>query len=326
MFLLVTDLHLDSNPANEYRWQVFDWIKLALSQHEISHTFCLGDIVDRKDRFPGAFINRLLFDLKRISPIDVMQGNHDMTLHPPAFFSFVNEEFLSSRINYITKPTEFNSKLLLLPFSPKPKTEWQSINLRSYKCVFMHATVTGATENNQIFENPTFPMLPGDVKFYSGDIHTAQVVRNVTYVGCPHPIKFGDRFPCRMLVIDENTFEIVHEIITSPPRRLMLDVKSIDDLLKIKVVDGDQAKIRFSCDPSEIDKFGEIEAAIAAWSERTGIEIASTEVIVNSDFDAVLNVYQDHEGLLRQFAEHEGLSDDLVDVGLSLLEEAKEAA
>jgi hypothetical protein len=322
MYLLFTDLHLDDNPANEYRWEVFEEVRKAKSQFSISHVHCLGDFVDRKDHFSAAFINRLIAELKQVSPITILRGNHDTPLHPPSYFSFWTEEFLNSPINYVSEPTAFNSKLLLLPFSARPKVDWKDLRLRDYKSVFMHATVTGAvTENGQVMENKNFPLLPGGVKYYSGDIHTQQKVGNVEYVGCPHPVKFGDSFRCRMLVIDEDTFEIVHEIETSPQRRLMVDISSIDDLLKIRVRKGDQVKLRVICGPSEIGGFGEFEYEVARWASEKGITVAGTEVIVDSELNRDVDINQTPEVILKQFAEHEGLAEDMVETGLGLLRE-----
>jgi hypothetical protein len=322
MYLLFTDTHWDDNPVNEYRWQIFDKIEEIKTQYPITHTFNLGDAVDRKDRFTGAFVNRLFEHLKQVAPITILRGNHDTTLRPPNYFDFMSEEFLRSKINYVAKPVPFNDGLLLLPFSAKPKEDWKGLNFRDYKAVFMHATVTGAIiENGQVMENRGFPMIPGDVKFYSGDVHVPQDVRNITYVGCPYPIKFGDRFPCRILLLDEDTFLIMEEIKLTPPRKLMVDIRDIEGLEKIRVRQGDQVKIRFSCNPADIDSFGQTEAAILRWAKEHGVTIAGTEVIVGSTYNRDVDTNQTPEMILRRFAEHEGLTEDMLGIGLILLKE-----
>jgi hypothetical protein len=322
MFLLTTDWHLTDNPDNEYRWQVFGAVRQAKTRYPISHVFGLGDMIDRKDRFPSSFINRLVEESSTIAPFSWMRGNHDTTLHPPSFFSFMSDPFFRADVRYINEPTIWNPDLLLLPFSAKPKEDWRQFDLRSFKSVFMHATVKGAvTENGQVMEGTGFPMLPGSVKFYSGDVHVPQKVRNVEYVGCPHPIKFGDRFPCRMLLLDEQTFHVVDEIKLSPPRKLMLEIKSIDDLAKVRIRQGDQVKIRFTCDPSAIGEFGSTEAALNSWARESGASIAGTEVIVQSTRSENVDTNQTPETILTQFAEKEEIADDLLGIGLSLLRE-----
>jgi len=322
MHLLFTDTHWDDQPVNEYRWLVFDAIRQVKTQYPISMVFLLGDAVDRKDNSSGAFINRLLNELKSVAPIIILRGNHDTNLHPPPYFSFLSTEFLKHSIEYISEPTEFADSLLLLPFTSYPKEDWKDLGLTKYKSVFMHQTITGAvTENGQVMESRSFPILPGRVKFYSGDIHVPQQIRNVTYVGCPHPIKFGDKYPCRMLMLDEETYEIVGEIPLSPPRKLMLDIRSIEDLAAYGPRPGDQVKIRLTVQPDAVDGFGEDEAAIAAWAKQNGVTIAGTEVIVNTGFDRDVDINQTPEAILRSFADSEGLTSELLQVGLDLLNE-----
>ena|SRR6516162_5969464 len=82
MYLLTTDLHLDDQSANEYRWQIFDYRRSAKAQHDVSQIFLLGDPVDRKDRFTAAVINRLLAQLKTVAPI--AEINYDTRMRRPA--------------------------------------------------------------------------------------------------------------------------------------------------------------------------------------------------------------------------------------------------
>src|SRR5262252_274304 len=282
MNLLVTDLHLDDNPENDYRWAVWEQILPAVIQHRIERVFILGDWVDRKDRYSAAFINRLMTEVYRIAGrafLIVLRGNHDTAMAPPSYF-----DFLASPIEnfmYVTAPLPMHGEpLLLLPFTKTPKEDWQHLNLGNYKAVFMHATVTGATvENGTVMENTNFPVLPRDVKFYSGDVHVPQKVRNVTYVGAPHPIKYGDSYPCRMLVLDR-AYDIVNEISLSPPRKLIVDITDPSQLARLQTRHGDRIKIRYACSPEAIEAWGHDEQVIAAWAEERGITIAGTEVVV----------------------------------------------
>ena len=53
-----------------------------------------------------------------------------------------------------------------------------------------------------------------------------------------------------MLLLDEQTFDVAGQIDLSPPRKLMLDIKSVDQLAKIRTAPGDQVKIlasRLAC-------------------------------------------------------------------------------
>jgi hypothetical protein len=327
MNLLVTDLHLDDNPDNEYRWAIWDHIHQAVIQHHIETVFILGDWVDRKDRFTARFINRLFDEVYRLcgqAGLVVLRGNHDTAMTPPSYFDFMASGPIAG-FEYITSPRPFSHQdmsappVLLLPFTAAPKTDWAGLNLADYMAAFMHATVTGAVvENGMVMENANFPILPRHVKFYSGDVHVPQKVRNITYVGAPHPIKFGDDFPCRMLVLDE-AYDIVAEIPLSPPRKIMADIRDLADLDRLKIRQGDQIKIRFNCPPSQIEHWGTTEQQIRQWASEHGVTVAGTEIIVGTRTPDSLDVEQTPEAILRGFCGREGLSEGLLQTGLDLL-------
>jgi DNA repair exonuclease SbcCD nuclease subunit len=312
MFLLTADTHLDDQPANEPRWLVFQYIRSALAQYPVSRVFVLGDLVDRKDRHSAAFVNRLLGELKSL-PIWILRGNHDTCLRPPAYFEFLD--------SYVSTPTQYSDDLMLLPFTPRPAEDWRGLRLSQYKAVFMHQTVTGAVvDHGVVLENPSFPLLPRRVKFYSGDIHHPQVVRSVTYVGSPAAIKFGDDYHCRMLLIDEDTFDIVHEIALSPPRKLMVDIGNVADLTKLNTRKGDQVWVRLAVNPSAVEHLGRAESEIAAWAEAHGVAVAGIEAEVGTvQHRTGLDTAQTPETILRQFAAKEKLTDEVLAVGLALL-------
>ncbi len=324
-YLLVTDTHLDDQPENEYRWLVFEHVRQAVEQHGVETVFHLGDLVDRRDRFSAAFVNRLLGELCMIAKkarVVVMRGNHDTTLRRPNYFEFLNSVSppRSHPIQYVNEPILDARGVLLLPFSAQPRAEWSRFRLSDYRAVFMHATVPGAVvENGQVMENPNFPLLPGRVKFYSGDVHVPQRVRNVTYVGAPHPIRFGDSYPCRMLLLDDG-FEVEREIILSGPRKLVAAVSGLDGLDALATAPGDQVKLRFALLAGSLDGWHMDDARIAEWARERGVTVAGVEVSLESRYDAgSVDPDGTPEALLRQFAAQEGLSDDLLAVGLRLL-------
>ena len=87
---------------------------------------------------------------------------------------------------------------------------------------------------------------------------------------------------------------------------------------------GDKARVRFSLGSADVNRWGEIEAAIRQWSLDSGVEVVATEVVVQSARAGVGAVDPDvsPETILRQFAGEEGVVEGLLDVGLDLLREA----
>lgn len=326
-YLLFSDVHLDEKPENEYRWNVFEHVFTAVRQYNVDTVFCLGDLVDRKDRFSAAFVNRLLTNLYSIaahSPIVILRGNHDTTLQGPNYFEILNTfakaEGAGRSVQYITKPTEIWDGLLLLPYSSNPKEEWKDIRLASYKAVFMHATVSGARfENGQIVEKTSFPELPSRVKFYSGDVHVPQQVRNITYVGAPHPTKFGDDYPSRMLLLDEN-YDVSLEIPLTTLRKAVIEVKTLDDLDKIEVRSGDQVRIVCNLTVDQLGQAGIDENKVYEWACSKGVTVDAIETNIEGEYESEgLDLSADDEEVLRQYAQKEGLTDRMVEVGLEIL-------
>ena len=324
MILLFTDTHLDDLPDNEYRWGCFEHVHRLIDQYDVSAVFNLGDAWDRKDRFTSAFVNRLVDEIENVGarvPFTILKGNHDNPLRGPVFFDFVNGRLPGVR--YVTKPQPCGD-LLLLPFSPNPVAEWKDIDFVKYKAAFMHVTPTGSISENG-FELPgtRLPTVPKGLKLYTGDVHVPQRIGQFTVVGCPHPIKFGDRFQPRILLLDEDTFEIVEEIPIGTIHKRVIEVNSIEALRRIDVEAGDKARIRFSLPASDIDRWGEIEAAILAWSRDNRVEVVSTEADLRVDRAVPGEVDTDAspEAVFRQFAGEEGIEGGLLDVGLELLKE-----
>jgi hypothetical protein len=320
MILLTADWHLDDQPANEYRWRVFDRVRDILINHtNISDIFVLGDMVDRRDRHSAAFVNRLLHEIKelpRTARMTILRGNHDSTLRRPAYF-----EFLSS---YVSEPRRAAGldDLLLLPFTAQPQEDWKWVNWGEYQCLFMHACVTGTvTENGTILENRFFPTLPPHVRIFSGDAHVPQTVGNVVFVGSPHPVDFGDNYPTRMLVVNPQNYAIAREISIAAPQKLMLDLASVADLKKVKVAQGDQVKLRLKTDPRGIEELVRTETEITRWAKQHGVTVAGIENTISTRFDPGVDINQDPEYILREFAKREGLSAEVLRVGLELLKE-----
>lgn len=322
MDLLFTDTHLDDNPDNEYRWGIFDSVRAAATEHRVRRIFNLGDMWDRKDRFSSYFVNRLLVELRftaACAPLYILKGNHDTPLQGPAFFEFINGTF--ENVHYITEPTPLDD-LMLLPHASRPLEAWRGIKFSYFRAAFLHVTVTGALSENGIeLTGPKLPIFPRGLRLYSGDVHTPQTVKNLTYVGSPHPVKFGDRFPCRMLLLDDD-YEIAQEIMLETLRKHVLYASTLDELREALAGcrEGDQVRMRFNLAPGQIDDWAEIEAEIPHLLKKAGVRAASTEVtVVGGATRDEVDLDISPEAMLREFAAAEDIRPEMLDVGLKLL-------
>jgi predicted phosphodiesterase len=322
LVILTADWHLDDQPSNEYRWQVFHELGRLLQGSDLNTVFILGDLTDRKDRHSAALVNRLIEALQQLpATITIIMGNHDKPVHGTPYWQFLN---VLPHVAFVDEPTVTPTGLALLPYAAEPVREWRNVNLKQAKAIFMHQTVAGAVgDNGFVIEDDKLPILPRGVPVYSGDIHTPQKVGTVTYVGAPHPIKFGDRYQCRMLRLDAK-FKIAEEITLLPPKKMISQVRSLDELRNLAVDPGDQLRVRFALPAGEMANWPQTEAAIAAWAEQQQVTVASVEAILETgDRKSVLgDLLADPQEVLKAFAEAEGLDDKLLDYGLALLREA----
>lgn len=330
--ILTADLHLTDNPADEYRWRVFDHLAgLAREEGDTTITI-LGDITDRKDRHSSVLVNRVVHSLRTLvslgNHVTILMGNHDKPLAGVPFWQFLDK--LESRtLRFITEPIAFGGDLYL-PYAADPAREWAGITLAGHDTIFMHQTVTGALGNNGIrLENNKMVLFPKTAKVYSGDIHTPQVVGRVTYVGAPHPVAFGDDYPCRLLVLDHKS-NIKRELILSPPAKRMLRATSIDELERRTTNPGDQARVIYKLPLAELDKWPAMQAAIETWADERQIKLASIEPEIIGSLDSARSDDVDlasdaqsfdiiPEAALRAFAEAEGIDERMLEHGLKYI-------
>jgi calcineurin-like phosphoesterase family protein len=325
MPLVTSDWHLTDEPENEYRWQAFDalkeWITHSKDDDEIYH---LGDLSDRKDKHSGALVNRIVDEFKSLldlgAKIRILLGNHDKPLQGPPYWKILSK---LTDIEFITEPTWFGLDQLWLPYSDNPVKDWDGIELEDASVIFMHQTVSGVVVNGRTLTNAKMPRLPRGVPMYSGDIHTPQKVLGVEYIGAPHQCRFGDDHICRMLELSPKTFKIDHAMILQPPEKWIVEVKSIKELEKFKVAEGDMVRVRFTMDAGKVEQWPIEEKAIRDWAASHNVHLASTETILEmgEKRENLGKVLSDPLSVLEVFAEQEGLEDDIYNAGYAILQE-----
>lgn len=341
--LLTADLHLTDAPADEYRWDVFRALTEAAVRLGENHIGILGDITDRKDRHSAALVNRLVGELLALREvigtygvIDIIMGNHDEPLRGAPFWSFLHQ---LPGIRFHTEPTVVeDGRLLLLPYSPNPVEAWEGLDLTAYKAVFIHQLVTGVVVDGKELtaDKHPLPPLPPKARIYAGDIHAHQKVGPVQYIGAPHPVKFGDDYPCRLLVLDDETYRITNEIKLDPMRKHMLDVGSMEELNGKLLLDrwpikqGDQARIRYTLPLADIGKWARIKDDIAAWAREHEVVLFSLEAVVEAGERAPAgaaapNPFTAPGAVYDAFCAHEQLDAELVMVGREILSSVIEA-
>jgi DNA repair exonuclease SbcCD nuclease subunit len=322
--ILTADWHLTDNPADEYRWDVFDRLHEIIDLTGHKHIVILGDITDRKDKHSARLVNRLISKLEDLcydnGQVTILMGNHDMPLNGPPFWQMLTA--LEAKISFHTEPCHIED-ILFLPYTHEPGLAWSKLNWNNLRVVFMHQTVTGAkVGHHALTDHRGVPEFPASVRVYSGDIHTPQTVRGVTYVGAPHPIKFGDDYECRILTLDQN-YNVDDEFILDPPRKQILTVRSLTELQRQPVKPGDQLRIRCTPTSGSAEQWLLDQEKLAAWVRERGATVVSVEVDLLTPDSSVAEFTggDDPYSVLTRWAASETIGEDLRITGQSLLDE-----
>jgi hypothetical protein len=329
--LLCADLHLDDRTQNEYRWQVFSaiqaWIETKADDQYTPCVVIAGDLGDRKDRHSAVLVNRLVDELQKLvaanrCDIVCLRGNHDAPVAGPAFWNILNA---IPRVYFYTEPT-LAKDVLFLPWTANPATDWHDLPLVGVKCIIMHQPTSGAVGNNGYkIQADGLPIFPRGVRVYSGDIHTAQKVGQVQYIGAPHPVAFGDDYPCRMLELDDNTYDIVQVISLAPPAKLMIELHEGQSLNDVLVTAGDQARVRIKVPLNQMAQWPAQEAKIREWALNQGVALASIEPEIiepESVMGESIPMADDYQ-ILREFIQFNKVPNDLAEAGHAMLKAAQ---
>ncbi len=109
-------------------------------------------------------------------------------------------------------------------------------------------------------------------------------------------------------------------------RRSILEVNAASELIdRCDFKDGDQVRIRVKLDGKNLSSWPVEQQLILDWAKKNGVYIASLEAAITGDSvkdtnDPLIEI-PNPEQVLQQYAQQEKLSDDILQMGLSLLSE-----
>lgn len=166
-------------------------------------------------------------------------------------------------------------------------------------------------------------------KIYSGDVHVPQKVHvgnvDVEYVGAPYPIRFGDHFKPRAILLAD--FKKTTSLPINIIQRLTLTVSLADKEIDLAGANkGDQVKVRVQLSPSEYKDWGTCKKRVLAACAEAGVELCGLELekVANTTSlktsEAV--VTQTPQQTLSEFCIKNKISRDVVSVGKSILSES----
>ena len=296
--IITTDLHLDHNPDHDYRWNALDVVGRHLDSTDIDVAVIAGDLVDAKDRHPAKFVNRVVDRIAQLAArkrVILLKGNHDYIDPRCPFFKILGK---LPNLTFVSDPVmlELGGRGLFrwVLFVPHGASWHQGAAWRkqfpfsNVDLIIAHETFNGSVSSNGT-KLPGVPLATvgrkatGGCPVISGDIHVPQQIGNVTYVGAPHAVRFGDNYDPRMLVWDTATCK-VREIANPGIRRLVVDYRldSAGDLNPShKIDEGDHVKARFIGKQSDLREWPEIRERIRAHIERKRARSFGEEYLVD---------------------------------------------
>jgi hypothetical protein len=326
-WLLSADLHLSDRVRDSYRFGLFPWMKKQQQKNKVDATFLLGDLTQEKDRHSSALVNRIVEELLTLTPpVYILRGNHDGIDSNSPFFKFLNS---ITGLNFVVKPTFLHKyEIAMIPHCADQATlnaacKQMPINP---KAVFLHQTISGAiAETGAVLSglsaSPVSALKPW-LGVYSGDVHVPQRCADVTYVGAPYHVRFGDRFEPRCLLIKGGGKSDLH---FDCPRKHSLIIRDADDIINNKALrSGDQVKITVELAREEAVEWHEHKRRVLAACREGGLDVFGIDCTVKAarrervklDEGVKANRPQD---VFEAFCANEGVAHNIKQAGLELL-------
>ena len=282
--LLTSDTHFDNKIRNEYRWNLFPWMKTICQEQSVSTVIICGDLFHNKDLHPSNLVNRFIDNLvdllEVVDQILMLKCNHDLVEHMNPYLRWVNN---IPKVRFFVEPETVvldNKKFLFLPNSLDPISEWENystaIQEADYICA--HQTFEGSESENglklsgisqSVFNNTR-------AKIYVGDIHKSQTLGKITYIGTPYPINFGDSSIFRTILLDTKTGND-KSLKFKTISKFTIDISSPEELADLSISPKDQIKVRLVMD--DLVNWEGYKAQVQKYCKDHGIDLYKIEPI-----------------------------------------------
>jgi DNA repair exonuclease SbcCD nuclease subunit len=276
--LLVADLHLTDNPIDEYRWGVFAWLRSLCENVQSLHI--LGDLTDKKDNHSSKIVNRIIDELLTINTnVYILQGNHDAVDTKSPFFKFLDK---FKNIKYINNNCVIGN-VLFIPYTRNFEDIKNILTeFDGYKYIFMHQPFVGARVQNSFYldkgiKTNIFKSLDKDIKVYSGDIHTPQILGGgrIEYIGAPYHITFGEISKGGAILLGKEKKYFKFDTIN----RYGITISNEIQFENYEFRKGDQVKIKIEAFREDFHKIDKMRKEIKSFFKDKEVELISIEVI-----------------------------------------------
>ena len=218
---------------------------------------------------------------------------------------------------------------MFLPHTRNPDEDWKALDFGLPSHIFLHGTITGAVaETGMKMEGISSDWFKGlRATILAGDIHVPQKIGNVEYVGAPYPIRFGDTFQGRALVLMDgkkidcplaNIRKLTVYYGSGGEKESKIDQKFLTK--------GDHVKVVVQLSDSELGEFQDLKRLAAKNAELHHAVLCKVQLERLSETTASkkpklkLKVRTPEESLV-QFCKSTNVERELEDLGKQLLKE-----
>lgn len=330
--LFTGDIHVAEGLRNTYRWAAFDDLAKEAIAYGADLIVVAGDLTDKKDGHSASLVNQTVAEFRKMPvPVIILMGNHDYIDPTEPFFGFLQEDWC----RFVIEPEILDvdgTKLLLLPHTRTPDRDWQVWRDVEVDIVVAHQTFHGASTGIQTLKgissnwfSENMEQMPAVV--LSGDVHPPQVVGDVTYIGAPHPVNFGEDHKYRFLLVDSNEETIGvrslwRDTVQLATRRVEVDgaIPSAFEGLRA----GDLVKIVVELESADMGFWDDIRAQIQQYGVENDIYVHGVRAQVTDVKSQALGDHipvEDHETpeeTLDLYGSGIYMDEAMLDVGIAL--------
>ncbi len=320
MTILVTaDWHLNDLPRDAYRHKFMEWLIDQVKLLRITKVIVLGDLTEEKTNHGAWLVNAIsqyINDISMEADVIILTGNHDYVSEDVPFFEFTKH---MEHVWWINRPTLRDECLFLPHTNNYKKANWPLKD--KYDFIFSHQTFQGADVGARKLDGIPLSIFRKDARIISGDIHVPQTIGNLTYVGAPYHVDFGDNYQGRVLLIDGDK---VKSIPYDGPQKRLIEVKSFSDIKslgKTGARKGDILKFRINVKQSQYDEWDAIKTDIRRWGDDNGynIEIVQPAVQMLPKTQIKQSSAKDDKALLEAFVKRVDAPKETLNTGMGML-------
>jgi hypothetical protein len=320
-WLIASDLHLSDRPRDSYRWPIFRWLARQQREHNVTATYLLGDLTDRKDNHSSTLVNRFIDELLLLRPpIYLLRGNHDGLNPSNPYFRFLQT---IEGLDFVVEPTVLPQGVAMIPHQPDQAAFDRACGIVGHKApaVMMHQVLDGAVaESGSRLSGLRASLVEAKrpLRWYSGDVHSPQVLNcGLTYVGAPYHVRFGDDYDPRVLLVGNTQVDLHFPCLRKWVLRVGRDWAPTPRIRK-----GDHVKIIVTLSREEIVDWAKIKGHILDTCRALEVQVFGIELEVpqaGSGKAKVAVAGQSPKDTLVAFCQAEKVPNNIKQVGMELL-------